>query len=137
MNNNQKAVVWDDTSSEHRVGSLSVANKVLRLSKGQDGMEALRCIFPDGEADDMNFVFFSTGGVHGLPTSIEKYEGLCDIEQRAAGITFLIVNPRIAGLRYGNVYPVTELDFAFLKKLRASSHKTTQTIGTDKESKDE
>lgn len=129
MNNNQNVVVWDDTCTSR----LSIANKVLRLSKGQSGMDALRRIFPEGEADDMNFVFFSTSGVHGLSTTIEQYEGLCDIEERAAGITFLIVNPRVAGLRYGNVHPETPEDFAFLKKLRASSHQTTQTIGNEKE----
>ena len=35
------------------------------LQLAGDGMEALRQLFPDGEANDLNAVLFSTSGVHG------------------------------------------------------------------------
>lgn len=44
-------------------------------------------------------------------------------------VTFLIVQPRIVCLRYGNVLPKTKDDIDFLKKLRASSHEAVAKIG--------
>lgn len=35
---------------------------------------ALRGMFPDAKADDMNFVLFSTSGVHGTYNTIEEAE---------------------------------------------------------------
>lgn len=89
-----------------------------------DGMAALRELFPDGEANDLNFVLFSTSGVHGTYATIEAVE-----DEPAIGLTFLVVQPRIVGMRYGNCEPKTPEDFAFLKKLRASSWRAVATIG--------
>lgn len=89
-----------------------------------DGMAALRQMFPDGKADDLNFCLFSTSGVHGT---------YCTIEDAEAGevrdVTFVVVQPRIVGIRYGNCEPRTPEDFAFLKALRASSREAVATIG--------
>lgn len=68
----------------------------MRLAHGADAMAALREMFPEGKADDLNFVLFSTSGVHGSYCSIEAAEAEPDL-----GVTFLIVQPRIVGLRYG------------------------------------
>lgn len=95
---------------------------VMRLTG--DGMEALRTMFPDGEANDLNFVLFSTSGVHGSYATLEEVE-----EEPDLGLTFLIVQPRIVGVRYGNCEPKTPEDFAFLRKLRASSWRAVATIG--------
>jgi hypothetical protein len=89
-----------------------------------DGMGALRTMFPDGEANDMNFVLFSTSGVHGTYCSIEAAE-----KEAGIGVTFLVVHPRIVSLRYGNCEPKTPEDFAFLKKLRESSWRAAGEIG--------
>lgn len=89
-----------------------------------DGMAALREMFPNGEANGLNFVLFSTSGVHGTYATIEAVE-----DKPAIGLTFLIVQPRIVGLKYGNCEPKTPEDFAFLKKLRASSWRAVATIG--------
>lgn len=97
---------------------------VMRLAHGGDAMAALRQMFPEGKADDLNFVLFSTSGVHGSYCTIEDAEAEPDL-----GVTFLIVQPRIVGLRYGNCEPRTPEDFAFLKALRASSREAIATIG--------
>ena len=90
----------------------------------RNGIDALRDFFPDGKADEMNFVLFSTSGVHGTSTKIEEAEK--DIE---LDVTFLVVQPRIVCLRYGVCEPKTPEDFDFLKKLRESSWKVIQEIG--------
>lgn len=94
---------------------------VMRLTG--DGMEALRQLFPDGVANDRNFVLFSTSGVHGTYCTIEA------AESEGCDVTFLVVQPRIVGLRYGNCSPKTPEDFEFLRKLRESSHLAACSIG--------
>jgi hypothetical protein len=96
------------------------------------GMAALRQIFPEGQADEMNFCLFSTSGVHGSYCTIEKAEKA--FKKKAhddweCEVTFLIVQPRLVCLRYGNCQPESLDDFVYLKKLRASSHKVVQKIG--------
>lgn len=97
----------------------------------ENGMAALRQMFPEGKADNMNFALFSTSGVHGHYGTIESaQEHLKNPTEESFGsVTFLIVQPRIVCLRYGNCEPQNELDIAFLKKLRASSWKASQSIG--------
>lgn len=96
----------------------------------KDGMDVLRSHFPDAKADDMNFVIFSTSGVHGSYTtlkeieeSIEKYgdDGAYEQDDDAGRtLTVLIVHPRIVCLKYGNV-TVTADDLPYLKDLARSS----------------
>lgn len=95
------------------------------------GMDALRQIFPEGKANEYNFCLFSTSGVHGLYNTIEGAEEHTKkpTEDKCGSVTFLIVHPRIVCLRYGNCLPKTEDDFAFLKKLRASSWRVVREIG--------
>jgi hypothetical protein len=93
-----------------------------------DGMRGLRQMFPEGEADDLNFVLFSTSGIHGSYCTIEDVEERWKRGERS-DLTFLIVHPRIVCLRYGNCEPQTAEDFEFLKKLRDSSWKSVQGIG--------
>jgi hypothetical protein len=95
------------------------------------GMEALRRMFPDGEANDLNFVLFSTSGIHGSYCTIEdvEQERMNDNLDYEPHLTFLIVHPRICCLRYGNCIPKTEDDFTYLKKLRASSREAVKEIG--------
>ncbi len=106
--------------------------------RDENGMAALRAMFPTGEADEYNAVLFSTSGVHGMYTTIEEAEAVVlrgnkdeDGEDWTPHVTFLIVQPRIVCLRYGNCEPVTVEDFAWLKQLRASSWKALMAIGRD------
>lgn len=96
-----------------------------------DGMEALRQLFPDGEANDMNVVLFSTSGVHGTYCLIEAVEEKMSGKDREGprDVTFLVIQPRIVCMRYGCAEPRTSDDIAFLKKLRASSMRAIASIG--------
>jgi hypothetical protein len=82
-----------------------------------EAMKTLHKIFPDAQADENNFVLFSTSGVHGSYCTIEDCETLDDVDT----VTFLIIKPRIVQTNYGNCRPETPEDFEFLKKLRETS----------------
>lgn len=108
--------------------------------RDEDGMAALRAMFPTGEANEFNLVLFSTSGVHGMYTTIEEVESppIKQDDTAVEGdddnwvptkVTFLVVHPRIVALRYGNCIPQTSDDFAFLKRLRETSWKVFQEIG--------
>lgn len=99
---------------------------VSRLANPFEGMQALRYLFPDGLADEMNFVLFSTSGVHGTYETIEEAEKESDPNN---DVTFLVVQPRMVATRYGTASPITPDDFAFLKRLRQSSWDAVATIG--------
>lgn len=106
--------------------------------RDDSGMAALREFFPNGTADAMNFVLFSTSGVHGTYTTIEDAEAAVgrgnkdeDGEEWTPSLTFLVVQPRIVCLRYGNCCPQSAEDFEFLKALRASSWQAALLIGSD------
>lgn len=94
-----------------------------------EAMGLLRKWFPDAKADELNFVLFSTSGVHGSYATIEEAqtEELEDGDRRY--VTFLVCMPRVVCMHYGNVCPETDDDWKFLKKLRTSSWKAVQTIG--------
>ena len=103
----------------------------MKKSQDADGMEALRSMFLSGTADAMNFVLFSTGGVHGTYGTIEDAEMFL-FGQGADGnneVTFLVVHPRIVSLRYGVCRPVSRADIDWLKNLRASSFIAAASIG--------
>lgn len=100
---------------------------VLRLRNPENAMHALREIFPKGEANELNFVLFSTSGVHGSYVLIENLEK--EPEDDPPWLTFLVVHPRIVCLRYGEVRLDSPEDFAYVKKLRASSLAAVAQIG--------
>lgn len=88
------------------------------------GMELLRSIFPDGKANEMNLVLFSTSGVHGTYTTIR------DIKRRKKGgdLTVIILMPRLVSLYYGDIKVEPE-DIGFLKELRRTSREVFKSIG--------
>ena len=94
-------------------------------------MEALRQLFPDGEANELNAALFSTSGVHGSYCLIEAVEEDMqrEVRQGPRDVTFVVMQPRIVCMRYGCVEPRTADDIAFLKKLRASSMRALATVG--------
>lgn len=103
---------------------------IFRLKDPAYGVAMLRRWFADGEADDLNFVLFSTSGIHGMYTTIEEIEEELrqQVGQEPPEITFLIVQPRIVKMTYGNA-AVTAEDIPFLKKLRESSWRAVRAIG--------
>ena len=94
------------------------------IFKAIDSMGLLKSVFPDGEANVMNFVLFSTSGVHGTYKTIEEEE-----KKPGIGVTFVIVQPRVVTMQYGVVKPRSREDFTYLKKLRNSSQKAVMNIG--------
>ena len=105
---------------------------VMRLVRGEGGMAALRGMFPDAKANELNFVLFSTSGVHGTYNAIEEAEKAIngeDPETHFNEVTFVIVHPRLVAMRYGVCNPETPDDIDFLKRLRASSHEAVAGIG--------
>jgi hypothetical protein len=101
----------------------------------ENGMAALREFF-EGGANELNFVLFSTSGVHGTYGTIEDAEAEIargfkdeDGNNTTPEVTFLVVQPRICCLRHGNCEPRTADDIAFLKQLRSESWSAVQSIG--------
>ena len=96
---------------------------------GDMGTKLLRQLFPEGEANEMNFVLFSTSGVHGSYTSLEtieksfiKYGEDADFDDDDwpedydyGYLTILIIQPRIVCMRYG-IFQVELKDIPYLKK---------------------
>lgn len=113
---------WTDGKTN---GELGFSYCTLKLIDPNTGMQALRAMFPDATADPLNYVLFSTSGVHGAYYLIEDvHHSWCRghrDEDAKRYVTFVIVQPRIVVMRYGNCTPNSEDDFAFLKRLRASS----------------
>lgn len=121
--------MWNHLPGTQRAINDGVSYSVLRLTG--DGMQALREMFPDAEANELNAALFSTSGVHGTYCTIEEVEEDMQrtVRDGPRDVTFLVIQPRIVCLRYGNCKPETADDIAFLKKLRASSAKALSAIG--------
>lgn len=103
---------------------------VIRVADGTEGMDALRGMFPDAEANELNLVLFSTSGVHGTYITIEEAEHeLINPEYGSPEVTFLVVHPRLASVRYGVCNPTNQADIDYLKRLRDSSHRAIARIG--------
>jgi len=114
------------------------------ISKG--GVKGLREMFPNAQANEMNFVLFSTSGVHGTYTTIEeieqslkKYGAEPDFlsgenedkipdDWHGTSLTTTVYHPRIIGVGYGNIKVALD-DIEFLKSLRKSSWDAVRTIG--------
>src|SRR3989304_6412344 len=111
--------------SKHSIMRLIAHYSIMCLTEKGSGMKALRELFPDGDANELNFVLFSTSGVHGSYNTIEDAELFLQGKDPEGhlDITFLIVHPRLVALRYGNCIPTSEDDINYLKKLRDNSYR--------------
>lgn len=103
---------------------------IMRKRSTVPGMDALRGMFPEGTADELNFVLFSTSGVHGTYLRIEEAEEYLKTGEGFGEVTFVVVHPRLVAMRYGTCDPQNQDDIDFLKRLRESSHKIVAAIGT-------
>ncbi len=86
-------------------------------------MAELRELFPDGKANDLNWVFLSTSGVHGSYQSLDgvfssdaRIEAQEDGEEFEPMVTVLVVQPRLVVLRYGALH-ITVEDVPYLRGL--------------------
>lgn len=92
-------------------------------------LDDLKRFFPDGEADEMNFVLFSTSGVHGDYITIEEIKAnLIESGREYEQLTVLVIQPRLVAMHYGYI-DVTLGDIPYLKNLRQSSWDVCQFIG--------
>lgn len=100
--------------------TMPAMQSVIRIPE-ETGMRKLREMFPKGEANDLNFVMFSTSGVHGSYITIEQIEEeFAGTDAEAAYLSVLIVQPRTVCLHFGHIR-VERDDLPFLKTLRATS----------------
>lgn len=104
---------------------------IMSLIDPSAGMRALCEMFSEGKADELNFVLFSTSGVHGTYDLIESAEARLNGEDPdgADDVTFVVVHPRMVAMRYGVCTPESQDDIDFLKALRASSFEAIASIG--------
>lgn len=121
----QTTSMWQNAN---KVTPGMVHYSVMRMNGDIEGMSAIRAMFPDAQADEMNFVLFSTGGISGTYDTIEEAGASlkCDTPK---DVSFLIVHPRRVALRYGSCVPKTQDDIDYLDRLRASSHEAMSKIG--------
>ena len=82
-------------------------------------MDVLRSLFPDGEANDLNFAMFSTSGTHGSYLTIEDVVASLETDEPSK-LTVLVIQPRVVRMLYGEV-AITADDVPYLTKLRESS----------------
>ena len=116
---NQKKI-WRNIDKQRRD---EAHYSIIELDGTETGMSALRGMFPNARANELNFVIFSTSGVHGTYQTIEEAEAFLKGEdpEGYSEVTFLVVHPRLVALRYGTCEPVNQDDIDFLKRLRESS----------------
>ena len=110
-------------------------------TRDQDSALAfLRECFPNAKSiNAMNFVLFSTSGIHGSYKTIEEVDAdiieYGDVEREddddrpSRYVTYLLVQPRIVSMTYGNCACRTLADVKFLKQLRRWSWKAVEKIG--------
>jgi hypothetical protein len=90
------------------------------------GISFLRKMFPEGEANPLNFCLFSTSGTHGSYLSIEEVAESLNSEE-PCGLTVLVVQPRTVRMLYGEI-DIELSDVPFLMALRASSREIAASI---------
>lgn len=84
-------------------------------------VDDLRSIFPTGEADEMNWCFLSTSGVHGSYTTLDDLEaGPEDDGYEWTSVTVLVVAPRMVRCNYGHI-EVGKEDIPWLRRLVSST----------------
>lgn len=98
--------------------------------------QQIKEIFPDNKADNLNWIFGSTSGVHGSYITLDK---LADpeywkefnedkdpedhIDRTELDFTFLIIQPRLCVMYYGTLYIRNDEDSEWLKTVITSSVK--------------
>lgn len=85
-------------------------------------MDDIRECFPDGKADDMNWLFLSTSGVHGSYKNLndfenEAYRKELEEEDIPFAITVLVIRPRTVVALYGEIEVKTKEEVEFLRRL--------------------
>jgi hypothetical protein len=90
-----------------------------------DSMDDIRRVFPTlDDVNDLNFMLFSTSGIHGSYCSIENVEaelsGNGDPDDGSPKLTVMILQPRCVTFGFGHI-AVAASDIDYLKGIRARS----------------
>lgn len=70
----------------------------------------LKSLFPDGEANELNWCFVGTSGVHGSYTKLDRWP-------EVDTFTVLVVQPRTVAMFYGNLTCRDAEDVRYLRQL--------------------
>lgn len=90
-------------------------------------IDDLKLIFPDANADEMNWCVFSTGGVHGDNSTLDELETDLDEQyEYPPSLNVLVIRPRMVSILYGYI-PITKEDIPYLRKLVNSSLESIKT----------
>jgi hypothetical protein len=86
----------------------------------------LKTIFPEGKADDLNWAFLSTSGIHGSYISLDDLEkdpdcAECVDEEGNCTITVLVLHPRMCCIKFGEMKFNLKEDSAYLRGLVKST----------------
>jgi len=86
-----------------------------------EGINHLKKIFPDGDANDLNWCVLSTSGVHGTYGTLDDLEKYFSSgELKYLSITALVIMPRVVSMLWGHI-DITLEDIPYLRKLVTSS----------------
>lgn len=82
-----------------------VRTKHYAVFQSFEDISDLRELFPEGKADEMNWVFLSTSGVHGSYTTLDELESDPDFldDDGKMRITVLVLHPRLCSIVYGEM----------------------------------
>lgn len=84
-------------------------------------IDDLRAMFPSGEADELNWCFLSTSGVHGSYTSLDDIAAGPDEDGYEDNyVTVLVVAPRMIRCNYGHI-EISVHDIPWLRRLVSST----------------
>ena len=97
-------------------------------------IDDVRHIFPNGLANEMNWCFLSTDGVHGTSVTLDDLEHPDDemrewLEHEPMMITVLIIQPRLVCCLYGH-FEIMKEEISYLRGLVAS---TLEAVGKSQE----
>ena len=89
-------------------------------------IEDLKTIFPDGKADDLNWVFLSTSGIHGSYITLDDLEkdsdcAECIDDEGNTHITILVLHPRMCCIKFGEMKINLKNDSQYLRGLVKST----------------
>lgn len=79
-----------------------------------DGMDHVRKLFPNGNADSLNWLFLSTSGVNGTFNTLDYIERHWSDDSNY--VTALVLFPRLCVMYYGEI-AITESDIPYLRNL--------------------
>jgi hypothetical protein len=100
-------------------------------------IDDIKYLFPDGKANELNWLLCSTSGVHGTYTTLAEIEAFYDNPEEVGlatwgeeweekretyipKLTCLVIQPRIACIKYGEIV-VPKEDISYIRELISSS----------------